>query len=87
MPNAAISRQQTTGIQMLKRLIFAVFAILKQGAAMSATTAGRTPMKNFPTHYLSLKCWKNMAMMRMAMMEGRAMPMAPTMPPHTPFSL
>ena len=86
-PNNAINRQQTMGIQALRHEILAVFAILKHGAAMSATTAGRTPLKNFSTHGLSLKLWKNMAMMMMAMMDGRAMPTAPTMPPHTPFSL
>lgn len=59
-PNNAINRQQTMGIQTLRHEILAVFAILKHGAAMSATTAGRTPLKNFSTHGLSLKLWKNM---------------------------
>ena len=82
-----IKRQLTATIQMFFQLMFAVFAILKQGAAINATTAGRTPSKNFSTHGLSLKLRKNMAMMRMAMIEGTAIPKAPTMPPHTPFIL
>ena len=45
--NAAMSRQPTTGIQHVDHVIWAVRAILKQGAAISATTAGRTPRKNF----------------------------------------
>ena len=35
---------------------------------------------------LSLKVWKNMAMSKIATMEGRAVATAPTMPPFTPFS-
>lgn len=85
--NRAIKRQHTTGIQMLRHESFAVFAMVKHGAAIRATTAGRTPRKNLPTYTLSLNVWKNMAMIKMAMMDGRAMPMAPTMPPHTPRNL
>ena len=65
----------------------AVLAILKHGAAIRATTAGRTPRKNFSTQGLSLMLWKNMAIIIMAMIEGRAMPTAPTIPPKTPRSL
>ena len=86
-PISHISRQLARGIQPVPHVISAVFAILKQGAAMRATTAGRTPQKNLLTYTLSLKLWKNMAISVMAMMEGRAMPSAPTMPPHTPRSL
>mgnify|MGYP003425389237 FL=1 len=48
-PSAAMSRQLTTGIQQVAHVMLAVRAILKQGAAMRATTAGRTPQKNFST--------------------------------------
>ena len=75
------------GIQMLRHESFAVFAMVKQGEAMSATTAGRTPRKNLPTYGLSLKAWKKMAISRIASIEGRAIPTAPTMPPHTLRSL
>lgn len=48
-----MSRQATTGIQQLYLLILAVFAIVKHGAAINATTAGRTPLKIWlHIHYL-----------------------------------
>ncbi len=48
-PISQISRQLTSGIQEVLHVMFAVFAILKQGAAIRATTAGRTPQKNLFT--------------------------------------
>lgn len=69
--NAAMSRQLTRGIQHVDHVIWAVRAILKHGAAMRATTAGRTPRKNFSTQTLSLKLWKKMAMSRIATIEGQ----------------
>ncbi len=48
-PMHQIRREETTGIQMLYRLIFADFAILNVGAAIRATTAGRIPLNIFST--------------------------------------
>ncbi len=42
-PNNQMSSAETTGIQIVWRLILADFAMLKVGAAISATTAGRFP--------------------------------------------
>lgn len=44
-PNNQMSNAETTGIQIVWRLILADFAMLKVGAAISATTAGRIPLK------------------------------------------
>ena len=52
-PNNQMSRAETMGIQMLYRVILADLAILNVGAAMSATTAGRMPLKIFSTTALS----------------------------------
>ena len=41
--------EDRTGIQHVDHVILVVRAILKQGAAIRATTAGRTPRKNFST--------------------------------------
>ena len=49
----------------MRRLTFDTFAILKTGAAMSATTAGRMPMKMLSTTRLSRNSRKNTARMRM----------------------
>ena len=86
-PSSNISAAHATGIHAVRHVMFAVFAILKHGAAMSATTAGRTPRKNFATYSLSLKFWKNIAITIIAIIDGSAMPIAPTMPPHTPRNL
>mgnify|MGYP006990237671 CR=1 FL=1 len=43
--NSQISSAETTGIHRLWRLILADRPIVKVGAAISATTAGRIPLK------------------------------------------
>ena len=54
-PKSQISEAETIGIQTLYRLILAERAILNVGAAISATTAGRIPLKIRSTTILSLK--------------------------------
>mgnify|MGYP003299242464 CR=1 FL=1 len=58
-PNNQISRADTMGIHTLYRLILADLASVKVGAAISATTAGRMPLKMLSTASYSLNCWKN----------------------------
>ena len=55
-PINQISNAETIGIHTLYLLIFADFAILKVGAAIKATTAGRIPLKIFSTTSYSLNC-------------------------------
>ena len=43
-PMSQMSKADTTGIHTLNLLILADFAMLKVGAAISATTAGRIPL-------------------------------------------
>ena len=57
-----ISRAETIGIQILYLQILADLAMLKVGAAIKATTAGRIPLKMFSTASYSLNWWKNKAM-------------------------
>lgn len=45
MPQKAISIAVTIGTQQLAKVIFAFFAKVKTGIAISATTAGRKPRK------------------------------------------
>ena len=85
-PNCQIRRAETTGIQTLYRLILADFAMLKVGAAISATTAGRIPLNIRSTTVLSLKLWKNSAMARMMRNEGSIVPSAVMMLPRNPRS-
>ena len=47
--NNHISNADTTGIQILYLFILAVFAILKVGAAIRATTPGLMPLKILST--------------------------------------
>lgn len=86
-PQAHISRALTTGIQSVRRLMPALFARLKVGTAMSATTAGRMPRKMACTAWLSLKVWKNMAISRMIRKEGSAVPMVVHSAPRVLLSL
>ena len=86
-PNRDMSVAQTIGIQQLYILIFAVFAMRKQGERIKATTQGRMPMKNFSTYMLSLKDWKIRAIRRIITMLGIATPNAPVIPPSTPLYL
>ena len=48
-PKAEINTAVTTGIHQLNLFSFAFFAMPKQGARISATTQGRTPMNIFST--------------------------------------
>lgn len=57
-PNNQINEADTTGIHKLYRLILADRPIVKVGAAISATTAGRIPLNIRSTIGLSLKVWK-----------------------------
>lgn len=61
-PNNQINEADTTGIHKLYRLILADRPIVKVGAAISATTAGRIPLNIRSTIGLSLKVWKKRAM-------------------------
>ena len=58
--------------------------MLNVGAAMSATTAGRMPLKMRSTTVFSLKLWKKRAMARIMRNEGRMVPSAVTMLPRMP---
>ena len=71
-----ISRAETIGIQILYLLILADLAMLKVGAAIKATTAGRIPLKMFSTASYSLNWWKNKAMANIIRNEGRMAPNA-----------
>ena len=82
-----MSRQLTIGIQKLYLFMLAVFAILKHGDAIRATTAGRAPQKNLSTYMISLNDRKNIAISSMAIIDGIAMPKAPTTHPQTPLNL
>ena len=53
-PNNQISSADTIGIQTVYLLILADLAMLKVGAAIKATTAGRMPLKMFSTASYSL---------------------------------
>ena len=53
-PISQMSKAEMMGIHTLYRLIFADFAMLKVGAAIRATTAGRIPLKIFSTASYSL---------------------------------
>ena len=86
-PNNQISRADTMGIQMLYRLILADLAMLNVGAAISATTAGRIPLKIFSTASYSLNWWKNKAMANIIKKEGRIAPNASAKAPGNFFSL
>ena len=55
-PINQMSSAEAIGIHTLYLLIFADLAILKVGAAIKATTAGRIPLKIFSTTSYSLNC-------------------------------
>ena len=83
-PNSQMSRAETTGIHTVVRVILADLAMLKVGAAISATTPGRMPLKMRSTVGLSLKVWKKRAMERIIRNEGRMVPKAVTKLPRQP---
>ena len=64
-PRAQMAMAQTMGIQALRNVIFACFAMLKQGDAIRATTAGRMPLNVASTHGISRNCVRHVAMSRM----------------------
>ena len=47
--NHWMEKQEFMDIMVVAQTTPGIFAILKQGAAISATTAGRTPVKNLAT--------------------------------------
>ena len=69
-----MSNAETMGIQQVERLIFALFANLKVGAAISATTAGRMPRNMAAIHGTSINWWKNIAMSKIMRNEGNTAP-------------
>ena len=73
-PINQINNAETIGIQTLYLLILADLAMLKVGAAIKATTAGRMPLNIFSTASYSLNCWKNKAMASMMKKEGSMVP-------------
>ena len=86
-PRAQMARAQTTGIQMVNLFSFARCPRRNVGTAISATTAGRMPLKMAATTLLSSNCLKKMAMARMMRNEGKAVPMVVAMAPRTLFNL
>ena len=85
-PNSQINNADTTGIHKLYRLILADRPMVKVGAAINATTAGRIPLNMRSTIGLSLKEWKKSAMARMIINEGSIVPSAVTILPRMPRS-
>lgn len=83
-PSNQMSRADRIGIQILYRFILADLAMLKVGAAIRATTAGRMPLNIFSIHTLSLKLWKNNAMARIIRKDGNIVPNAVTILPLMP---
>ena len=78
---AQMANAPAMGIQQLERVILALFARLKVGAAIKATTAGRMPWKMDSTTGLSLMWVKNIAMRRMMRNDGSAAPSVALMAP------
>ena len=76
-----ISKAAAIGINAVIQPILADFASLISGAAMSATTAGRIPLKAASTAGISFQSWNTIAMARMIRNEGST---APNTAPHTP---
>lgn len=74
------------GTNAVIQLIFAVFAILHKGAAISATTAGRMPLKIASTAGLSLKSWKSIAIVKMIINDGKTAPNTVAMTPRHPYT-
>ena len=54
-PKSQINKAETTGIQQFFQFILADLAMRNTGAAISATTAGRSPIKMRSTIILSRK--------------------------------
>lgn len=86
-PNANISMAEAMGIQQLLSPIFAFFARVKVGAAINATTAGLIPLNMAAIHGTSMNLWKNSAIIRIMMNEGRAVPRVVHKAPRFPLSL
>ena len=62
-------------------------AVVKQGTAIKATTAGRNPLKAFSTQILSCIWVKHKAIANMMRKEGSILPNAQMIPPGIFFSL
>ena len=75
------------GIQQLTNDIFALFAKLKVGTAIKATTAGRMPLNMAAIQGTSMKLWKNIAISKMMRKDGNAVPVAVQMAPGVPRNL
>ena len=75
------------GINKVLRVIWADFANRKMGAAIKATTAGRTPLKMLSTTGLSLKEVKTDAISRMIRKEGSTAPRLAKYMPDFPLAL
>ena len=84
-PRAQMAMAHTIGIQTLSNDIFACFAIVKQGEAMRATTAGRMPRKVASTQGMFRNCVRHVAISRMTNRDGSTVPSvdisAPAKPP------
>ena len=73
-PTSHISTALAMGIQQLTSEMPALFAMVKVGTAINATTAGRMPRNIAAIQLTSMKRWKKMAMSRMMRNEGNAVP-------------
>ena len=62
-------------------------AVVKQGTAIKATTAGRNPLKAFSTQILSCIWVKHKAIANMMRKEGSILPKAQMIPPGIFFNL
>lgn len=85
-PNCQINKAATIGMIIVLRVSFTERAVVRQGTAIRATTAGRNPLNIFSTHILSWNCVKNSAMARIIVKEGRIVPKAQTILPGIPFN-
>ena len=69
-----INKMAEIGIIIVFRVIPTAFPMLKRGAAIRATTAGRMPLKMLSTVGFSLKVVNTMAISKMIINEGNALP-------------
>ena len=87
MLNIHIKTTTAIGIIIVLYVIFADFAILHKGAAISATTAGRIPLKILLTVGFDLISTKKEAIKRMITKEGREHQRAAIILPFVPLNL
>ena len=74
IPPSQISKATTIGITNCLYESLIERAVVKQGTAIKATTAGRKPLKAFSIHSLSRTCVKNKAIAKMIRKEGSTVP-------------